>query len=58
MKSNSYKKTSTAECIFCDYYNIKCKKNKKCKMYKKLAKRYIRKKKINQLSSNFNCECQ
>lgn len=50
MKGNSYKKTSTAECIFCDYYKIKCRKNKKCNVYKKLAKQYTRKRK---LSSNF-----
>ena len=53
MKGNSYKKTSTAECIFCDYYKIKCRKNKKCNVYKRLAKQYPRKRKINKLSSNF-----
>lgn len=38
MKGNSYKKKTTKECIFCDYYNIKCRKNKKCSIYRKYAK--------------------
>ena len=49
MKGNSYKKTSTAECIFCDYYKIKCRKYKKCNVYKKLAKKYTRKKRESKL---------
>lgn len=38
MKTNFYKKLTTKECVWCDYYGAKCRKNKKCAYYKKLIK--------------------
>ncbi len=50
MKSNAYKKLTTKECAWCDYYGTKCRKNKKCSLYKKLTKSTLKnRKKINSL---------
>lgn len=38
MKTTSYKKLTTKECAWCDYYGSKCRKNRKCSHYKKLIK--------------------
>lgn len=38
MKTNSYKKFTTKECHYCDYYI--CRKNKRCSVYKKFVKTY------------------
>ena len=38
VKSNAYKKLTTKECAWCDYYGTKCRKNRKCSFYKKLIK--------------------
>ena len=65
MKGKAYKKISTSECIFCDYYNTKCRKNKKCNHYKKTAKSkaYSKKRKLsacivvkNELENDGVCE--
>ena len=47
--SNSYKKLTTKECAWCDYYGIKCRKNKKCSWYKKFVKTFKKTKKTKAL---------
>ena len=40
MKKAAYKKTTTKECIFCDWYGRHCSKGHKCSSYKKYAKTF------------------
>lgn len=55
MKTNSYKKLTTKECAWCDYYGTKCRKNKKCTYYKKLIKSSLKnRKKQNNLLYNIS----
>ena len=39
---SDYKKKTTAECHYCDYCT--CRKNRKCKWYKKWVKKIVNKK--------------
>jgi hypothetical protein len=55
MKTTSYKKLTTKECAWCDYYGTKCRKNKKCTYYKKLIKSSLKnRKKQNNLLYNIS----
>ena len=44
MKNAAYKKTTTKECIFCDWYGIHCRKGHKCSGYKKYVKHFKKRK--------------
>ena len=50
MKTKAYKKLTTKERAWCDYYGSKCRKNKRCSFYKKLIKTSMKnRKKVNSL---------
>lgn len=40
MKNNSYQKSTTAECHYCDYWTRKKCVGHKCNRYKQLSKKY------------------